>query len=162
MISLYRYGPDGKMVQTVLNDEHAALPSSFLIHKIAEEEKDKIVTFLQGAHDQILQYYMKTEQKLMPFLGKAQIISNEAEGNILLSADNVIQQGDKLTWWISPVMHTTNKLSVTTSYQGDQIEFTGTFTTLKNGLNYMTFGEALIPSKGYTIMIHNYDYVKQE
>ncbi len=161
-ISQFKYDPEGKMIQTILNDEQASLPSSFLIHKIAEEEKDKIVAFLSGVHDLILQYYLRSKDKLLPFLAKAQIISDSPEGDILLSAENVVQEGDKMTWWISSEMYTTKKLSVSTNYESEKIEFTGTFTTLTNGLNYLAFGEIIIPSMGYLVQIHNYDYLKQD
>src|SRR5215471_9045351 len=41
----------------------------------------------------------------------------------------------------------TRRVQVTTVFHGDQVDLTATFKTLKSGLTYMAFGEAIVPAK---------------
>ncbi|MEI6890504.1 MAG: hypothetical protein ACOYM0_12000 [Bacteroidales bacterium] len=52
-------------------------------------------------------------------------------------------------------------IEVHSIYNKDIVYFTGTFTRLKNGLNYMAYAEALIPSKKITLQLQNYDYIPE-
>jgi hypothetical protein len=162
LIQSYKYGPDGNVIKTVLNDEHANLPSSFLIHEIAEDEKTKLVNFLNGVHEFLLHYNLKTEDQILSFFGKAKVIPAEPGSQILASGDDVLQPGDKMTWWISPDSFTTTKLNVITTFSGDQIEFTASFNTIPGGLNYISFAEIIIPAKNLMLQLHTYDYTRVE
>jgi hypothetical protein len=48
-----------------------------------------------------------------------------------------------------------------TTFEGDEIHFTATFITLRNGLTYMGYAEMLIPAKNMTLQIQNYDYTPE-
>jgi len=47
---------------------------------------------------------------------------------------------------------------VTTIFQGDQVDLTATFKTLKSGLIYMSFGEVIVPAKQMSVQVQNFDY----
>jgi hypothetical protein len=51
------------------------------------------------------------------------------------------------------------QIQVSAPFEDGQVSVTATFQTLKSGLNHMQFATAEIPSKGVTVMIHNFDYV---
>ena len=47
---------------------------------------------------------------------------------------------------------------MTTIFQGDQVDLTATFKTLKSGLIYMSFGEVIVPAKQMSVQVQNFDY----
>ena len=47
---------------------------------------------------------------------------------------------------------------MTTIFQGDQVDLTATFKTLKSGLTYTSFGEVIVPAKQMSVQVQNFDY----
>ena len=64
-----------------------------------------------------------------------------------MTGQNVLYPGDGLTLWTDARTRQTRRVQVTTVFHGDQFDLTATFKTLKSGLTYMAFGEAIVPAK---------------
>ena len=65
-------------------------------------------------------------------------------------------------WWIDLHNHTVSKASVSTTFEGDQVEFTATYKYILPGLHYMAFAEILVPAKSIMVQLHSYDYTKTD
>jgi hypothetical protein len=158
LIEHLSYGPDGKIQRTITNNQEAKLPSSFLIHQVAEDMKTKLVTFMNDLHVFLEEYALEDQGKASVFFSKANIGSPDKDGHILVSGEDVITKGDRLLWWIDTHNYTIAKASISTTFEGDQVEFTATYKYILPGVNYMAFAEVLVPAKSITVMLHCYDY----
>jgi hypothetical protein len=158
LIEKLEYGPDGKLIRKTVNEQGAKMPTAFLIRNIAEEEKKTIEKFLYGLHDFLLKYSMKEEERVTRFIETSgwQIATDRKE--VVFTGENVVEQGDRLTWWVDLTNFSSSKIEVTTVFEGDTVTFTATFATLKEGLNYIAFAEALIPGKNLSLQVQYYDY----
>lgn len=161
LIEQERYGADGKLEKKVINDQEAKLPSSFLVHQIAEEMKTKMVTFMDGLHLFLEEYSLEDRSRGSEFFSKAMVKETGNGGDILVAASNVIVSGDRLQLWIDPHSYVVSKASVSTVFEGDQVEFTATYNNIPPGLNYMAFGEIIVPSKSLMVQLHSYDYFRK-
>jgi hypothetical protein len=161
LIQQEMYGADGKLEKKVLNDQEAKLPSSFLIHQVAEEMKTKMITFMDGLHLFLESYALDDRSKASSFFSKAMIQEIQPGGDILVVANDVIVDGDRLQWWVDPHTFEIIKASVSTVFEGEKVEFTATYKNIPPGLNYMAFAEILVPSKSLMVQLHSYDYLRK-
>jgi hypothetical protein len=161
MIEKNQYDEQGKLVQKVLNEQGAKMPTAFLIKEIAETEKENMEKFLYGLRDFLKKYSLQDPEQVKKFISAAtwQVIDSTHE--FVFTGRNVEEEGDEMIWCVEDINHSTSKIEVKTSFQGDAVHFTGTFTRLKEGLNYMAYAEAHVPSKNITLQIQNYDYITE-
>jgi hypothetical protein len=159
MIEKNQYDQQGKLVKIVLNEKGAKMPTAFLIKEIAESEKENMEKFLYGLRDFLKKYYLQETEQVKRFLEAAtwQVVDSTHE--FVFTGRNVEEEGDQMTWMVEDIHYSTCKLDVHTIFQGDAVHFTGTFTRLRDGLNYLAYAEAHIPAKNITIQIQNYDYI---
>jgi hypothetical protein len=55
----------------------------------------------------------------------------------------------------------TRRMSIMTTFQGDDVTVTATFKSLASGLNYPAYIQLNVPDKNLTVLIQNYDYINQ-
>ena len=158
LIEKMEYGPDGGLVKKTLNEQGARMPTAFLIRDIAEAEKENIEKFLYGLHDFLLKYSLKDGDRLTRFIETSGWKIGDDKKEIIFTGNNVVEQGDKLTWWVDLANYSSSKIEVSTVFEGDSITFTATFNTLKEGLNYIAYAQALIPRKELTLQVQYYDF----
>jgi hypothetical protein len=159
MIEKNLYDKQGQVVQKVLNEQGAKMPTAFLIKQIAETEKENMEKFLFGLRDFLKKYSLQETDQIKRFITAAtwQVVDSTHE--FVFTGRNVEEDGDQLTWKVEDVLYNTSRIDVLTTFQGDVIHFTATFTRLRDGLNYMAYAEAHIPAKNITLQIQNYDYM---
>jgi hypothetical protein len=161
MIEKNQYDQQGQLVQKVLNEQGAKMPKAFLIREIAEAEKENIEKFLYGLRDFLKKYSLQETEKVRQFIETAtwQVVDSTHE--FVFSGRNVENDGDRMIWWVEDVYHSTSRIEVFTTFEKDIVHFTGTFLRLRDGLNYMAYAEAFIPSKKITLQFHAYDYIRE-
>jgi hypothetical protein len=159
MIEKNQYDLQGKLVQKVLNEKGAKMPTAFLIKEIAEAEKENMEKFLYGLRDFLKKYSLQETDQVKRFIAAAtwQVVDSTHE--FVFTGRNVEEEGDQMTWMVEDIHYSTCRLEVHTLFQGDVVHFTGTFTRLRDGLNYLAYAEAHIPAKNITLQIQNYDYM---
>jgi hypothetical protein len=162
LIEHFWYGKTGKPESKIINDEEAKLPSSFLMHKIAEKMKDKIMTFMDGLHAFLESYALTSQQEGSKFFVKAVIGNPDPDGEIIVAGNDVIVPGDKMLWWIDSKSYTLSRASISTTFEGEQVEFSASYKYISPGLNYIAFAEILVPGKSITVQLHAYDYNKMD
>ena len=81
MIEKNQFGPDGKVFQKILNEQGAKMPKAFIIHEIAEEEKENMEKFLFGLRDYLKKYTLPDADQVRRFIEAAawQVIDSTHE-----------------------------------------------------------------------------------
>lgn len=161
MIEKNQYDQQGQLIHKVLNEQGAKMPKAFLIREIAESEKENMEKFLYGLRDFLKKYFLQETAQIERFIAAAtwQVVDSTHE--FVFTGRNVEEKGDQMTWMVEDNTYSTSRIDVHTTFQGDVVHFTGTFTRLRNGLNYMAYAEALIPQKNITLQLQNYDYISE-
>jgi len=75
-----------------------------------------------------------------------------------LTGNGVITPGDTFTLTVAAATGQTQKIALTTTFEGDQVTATASFTTLASGLNHLEFGEVVVAAKEMTMQLHNFGY----
>jgi hypothetical protein len=156
-IDLVNFGPDGKIQRTTLNDQSAPLPSGFFRKKIAEDEKKDVEKYLKGLGELLHQYTLPTPGAVMNFLDSSVPVPS-GPGQLMVTGQNVVQPGDSLTVYLDAATRKTQRVVVSTAFQGSPVNLTATFATLPSGLSYPAYAELLVPAKGYAIQVQNFNF----
>jgi hypothetical protein len=77
---------------------------------------------------------------------------------ILMSGSGVVVPGDRLSVWTEAATRHTHKIQVDTFFQGDAVNLTATFKTLRTGLTHVAYAEAIVPDKLLTVQVQNFNY----
>jgi hypothetical protein len=157
-IDMVGYGPDGQLQRTPLNDQGASLPGGFLRRAIAEKERKKMEEYLTGLRSLLDQYTLPTAGKVLDFINQATTTGPDASGMILMTGNSVVFPGDTISLWTNATTRHTQKVEVTTFYQGDVAMVTATFNTLYSGMNYMAYAEVKIPARELRVQVQNVDF----
>jgi hypothetical protein len=156
------FGNSGLPEKKVINDQEAKLPSTFLVHKVAEEVKAKMVGFMDGLHGFLEKYALRDQPSGSQFFSKARIGDIDPSGTILVSGNDILVKGDQVLWWIDSRNFALSKVSISTEFEGEKVEFSASYKYLLTGLNYLAFAEILVPGKDIIVQLHNYDYARTD
>jgi len=160
MIEKNMYDQQGQLVQKVLNEQGAKMPTAFLIRNIAESEKENMEKFLFGLRDFLKKYSLQETNQVQRFIETASWQVVDSTHEFIFTGRNVEEAGDQMIWMVEDINYSTSRIEVQTTFEGDLIHFTAAFNRLRNGLNYMAYAEAHIPAKNITLQIQNYDYIE--
>jgi len=152
--------PAGKQVRKVISNRETPLPSGFLIRRIAEEQKSKIVAFMSSLRGFLEKYALTDDSTRHAFFLKADITPPDARGQLMVSGSGVFTRGDMLKWWIDTRSYTITYATISTTYKGETADFSATYYLLP-GLNYMSQARIRVPSKNMVITLKFYDFVKR-
>ena len=157
-LELVNYGPGGNLQRNTVNNQSAPLPFGFIRRKIAERDRARIEQYLMGLRSLVEQYTLPSEGHVLDFMNEATISGPDASGLLEMTGQNVVYPGDALTVWTDARTRQTRRVQATTVFQGDPVDLTATFKTLKSGLTYIAFGEAIVPAKELSVQVQNFDY----
>lgn len=152
--------PDEKQIRKVISNQEAPLPSNFIIRKIAEDQKSKLIAFMSDLRNFLEKYALTDDNTRHDFFSKANITTPDTRGLLLVSGKDVLTKGDKLKWWIDTRHYTVTYATISTTYKGENVEFTATYYLLP-GLNYMSQAQIRVPSKNISVSLKFYDFMKQ-
>ena len=155
------YGPGGQLQKTILNDQPSAMPRGFLRKRIAEKEKAKMEKYLKSLQHVLDEYTLPTSGKIIDFISQATITAPDANGMLTITGNNVVQPGDTITMTILASTRQPRSMSITTSFEQDEVTVSATFKTLNSGLNHVGYAEVNVPMKNLTLQVQNYDYFNQ-
>lgn len=151
--------PNGRQVRRVISNQEAPLPSTFLIRQIAEDQKSKIINFMNDFQIFLEKYALTDDSTRHAFFSRADIKGPDTRGQLLVSGSNVITRGDKLKWWIDTRSYTITYATISTIFKGVTADFSATYYLLP-GLNYMAQAKIRVPSKKMIITLKFYDFIK--
>ena len=161
---LVSYGPDGELQRSLINDDPAKVPGGFFRRAVAEDKKKEMEKLIHHVGKLVDQYTLPTAGKVIDFISQAQIsplTSPEGKTILQLNGNNVVVPGDSFAMTVDGTTLRPISLQITTTYEDSQVTVSATFHTGAAGLNHLQFATVLLPDKGLTINIHNYDYVPQ-
>jgi hypothetical protein len=153
-----QYGPDDWLQRIVQNEQGASLPFGFLRRAIAENKRQEMETFLKGLRSLLDQYTLPTAGKVLDFMDKATTTLADDGRLILMSGTNVVVPGDSLSVWTEAATRHTHKIQVHTFFQGDAVNLTAAFKTLRRGLTHVDYAEVLVPGKNLSVQVQNFNY----
>lgn len=160
-IDTVTWGPNGQPQHTLLNDQSNPLPSGFFRKKIAEADREKMEKYLQALRTFLHQYTLPTAGAVINFISTTPIPPPGPGGLLQLSGGSVVVPGDTVSLTINAPTQQTQRMSVMTTFQGDEVTLTVTFKTLQSGLNYPAYVQINVPDKNLSVLIQNYDYINQ-
>jgi hypothetical protein len=143
-----------------LNDQNAPLPRGFLRKAVAEDEKQKLETYLTGLRGLLDQYTLPTTGKVLDFMMSATPMGPDAAGLFSMVGNNVVLPGDSLTIWVNGITRHVARIQVNSTFQGDPVQLHATFSTLPSGLNYVAYAEATVPTKQLSVQVQNFNYAR--
>jgi hypothetical protein len=152
--------PDEKQIRKVVSNHEAPLPSNFIIRQIAEDQKSKLVAFMNDLRNFLEKYALTDDNARHDFFSKATITTPDARGLLLVSGSDVLIKGDKLKWWIDTRHYTVSYATISTTYKGVNVDFSATYYLLP-GLNYMSQAQIRVPSKNISVSLKFYDFMKR-
>jgi hypothetical protein len=162
LIEEFGYTQDGRLVKKVVNDQEAKLPSSFLVHQVAEEMKTRLVGFMNDLRVFLKEYALEDEAGRRSFFARAEIGAPDPGGQVLVTCRDVLVKGDKLQWWVDLNNYSVSRASVSTIFDGDTVEFTTTNKYFPSGMQSMALAEILVPAKSIMVQLHFYDFTRHE
>lgn len=152
--------PDGRQIRKVISNKEAPLPTTFIIHKIATDQKAKIISFMTDLRAFLEKYALTDDSKRHSFFTAADISLPDAKGQLIVSGSDVFAKGDKLKWWIDTKSYTITYATILTTFRGVSADFSATYSSLP-GLNYMAVAKIKVPDKNMVIDLKFYDFVKR-
>jgi hypothetical protein len=156
-LDLVNIGMDGKLQRTIMNDQSAPLPRGFLRRAIAEGKKKDVKQYIQGLGELLHKYTLPTPGAVLDFLETATTMPS-GPGQLMVTGQNVVQPGDSLTIYLDAATKKTQRVIVSTTFQGNPVNLSATFATLASGLNYPAYAEVVVPAKGYDVRVQNFNY----
>ncbi|MGA8893428.1 MAG: hypothetical protein WB493_17845 [Anaeromyxobacteraceae bacterium] len=156
-LDLVNIGLDGKLQRTIMNDQSAPLPRGFIRRAIAEGKKKDLQQYIQGLGELLHKYTLPTPGAVLNFLDTATTVPS-GPGQLMVTGQNVVQPGDSLTIYLDAATKKTQRVTVSTTFQGNPVSLTATFATLASGLNYPAYAEVVVPAKGYDVKVQNFNY----
>jgi hypothetical protein len=160
-IDTVTWGPDGQPQHTLLNDQSNPLPRGFLRKRVAEKEREETEKYLKDLRAFLHQYTLPTAGQVINFISTTSIPAPGPGGVLQLTGGGVVVPGDTVSISIYAPTKETRRMSIMTSFQGDEVTVTTTFKTLASGLNYPAYIQMNVPDKNLTVLIQNYDYINQ-
>ena len=73
----------------------------------------------------------------------------------------MVVPGDTVSFTIDAPTRQTQRMTIMTTLEGDEVTVTATFKTLASGLNYPAYLQMNVPDKNLSVLIQNYDYINQ-
>lgn len=159
-LEMLHYDPFGQLQRSVLNDSSAPLPRGFLRKAVAEDEKQKLETYLTGLRGLLEQYTLPSTGKVLDFMMSATPMGPDAAGLFSMVGNNVVLPSDSLTIWVNGITRHVARIQVNSSFQGDPVQLHATFSTLPSGLNYVAYAEATVPTKQLSVQVQNFNYTR--
>jgi hypothetical protein len=153
-----QYGPDGRLQRMVENEQGASLPHGFIRRAIAEKKRKQMEEYLKELRSLLDQYTLPTAGKVLDFMDQATATLADDGRLILMRGTSVVVPGDSLSVWTEAATRKTHKIQVNSFFQGDAVNLTATFKTLRRGLNHVDYAEVIVPGKNLSIQVQNFNY----
>jgi hypothetical protein len=153
-----QYGPDDQLQRIIENEQGASLPFGFIRRAIAEKKQKEMETYLKGLRGLLDQYTLPSAGKVLDFMDKATTTLADDGRMILMSGTSVVVPEDSLSIWTDASTRHTRKMQVNTFFQGDAVNLTATFKTLRSGMTHVDYAEVVVPGKNLSVQVQNFNY----
>ena len=107
----------------------------------------------------LMQYTLPDVAAINNFLGKARINPTDEPGQTMLSSNNVIQSGDRMTMYINKQDKKVQKTTVFTNYENDSVFVEINQGQLPEGINYIKEMKLDVSTKEIQLKVENFNYI---
>lgn len=139
-----------ELSRTVAEQKKPIVPMRRLL---ARRKAEKSKEWFQGLQEQLGRYH-----KLPDLTGRTQM--EMVNGQAVVTAQDVVQPGDKLTVFVDPKTRQPLQGEVQTQYDGSSVKIHLDFTQIEPGLATVTKTVCEVPDHEVTIRVTNSDYAK--
>ena len=155
------WGPNGQPQHTTLSDQGNPPPQGFFFRRrIEEAERQQMETYLTSLRTFLHQYTLPSAGQIINLISTSPILPVPG-GMLQVSGSSVVVPGDTVSATFSATTRLTQRMTMMTFFQGDEVTVTVTFKSLANGLNYAAYTQVNVPNKNLTLLIQNYDFINQ-
>lgn len=155
------WAPDGTLQKTLIS----APPEQKDRHGVRKHVADKDIANFKEWADSLVEltkkYMTPTPGEMMDFYSKA-TMTPAPNGGVAAVESGFIQPGDKVTFTIDPATHKPTQFAFTTALDGDPVSGTVVYGVVPGGgPQYAQQTTVNVPAKQVTLVLENFNYVKQ-
>lgn len=158
-----KYGPDGKVVKTLIGAPPPEKQMGRLKKKVVEKKVGEMKDYMEQAGQLIQHYVPPSPEDLAAALkaGKADLSKNEAQA-VQLQFKDYYKPGDAMTLQFDPATKKLRKLSVDSflDEEKDKVTLDVGFQSLPDGTNYVADTLLRADAKQIEVKVQNLDYKK--
>jgi hypothetical protein len=157
-VSAISIGPDGKLVDQVIDKVSTTEQKPGLRGAIQDKERDEIKAYVKSAIDLVTQYIFMTKGQMVDLFDKGTI--SELNGTLQVQGFNFIVQGDNLQFIYNMTSLETKSQTVSTVLNGDPVKAQVVY-KLVNGVNVVDNFTLDLPAKGLNATVTNSAFAKK-
>lgn len=157
-ISAISIGPDGKLVDQVIDKVSTTAQKPGIRGAIQDKERDEIKAYVKGAVDLVNQYIFMTKGQMVDLFDKGTV--SELNGNLQVQAFNFITQGDNLQFIYNISSLETISQTISTVMNGDPVKAQVVY-KLVNGVNVVDNITLTLPAKELNATVTNSAFAKK-
>jgi hypothetical protein len=154
------WAPDGTLQKTLISAPPEEKKRRGLRKHIAESEIADFKKWLGDLTELVKQYMAPTPGQMMDFYSKA-TMTPAPNGGAAAIGTNFIQPGDKVTYYLDPATHQPTSYSFRTTLQGDTVSANVIYGTVAGGPQYASQITVAVLAKQVTMVVQNFNYLKQ-
>lgn len=157
-VDVVSYGPDGQLQRSVLQTEGHVNGRKVPSRDLAESERLNAREYLTGLRDLLDRYTLPLTGKVRDFWNRAIASARQAYGLFATTGRNLVQPGDTLSLWVDPRTGHAQRITVSSTFEGEPVTLTATFETLPSGLNHLAYAEVTVPAKQISLQVQNFNF----
>lgn len=158
-LELVRYDSSGYEQRTTL-DQKLPKQKKRIAGRIQQKKMGEMKEWGENVKSLLMKYTLPDLASLNNFLAKASINPTEEPGQTVLTSNNVIQSGDRMTMYINEKDKKILKTQVFTSYETDSVYVEITHGQLPEGINYIKEMKLDISTKEIQLKVENFNYIR--
>ncbi len=158
-LELVRYDSSGYEQRTTL-DQKLPKQKKRIAGRVQQKKMGEMKEWGENVKSLLMKYTLPDIASLNNFLAKASINPTEEPGQTVLTSNNVIQSGDRMTMYINEKDKTIQKTQVFTSYETDSVFVEITHGQLPEGINYIKEMKLDISTKKIQLKVENFNYIR--
>ncbi len=156
-LELVRYDSNGDEQRSILNQKTPERKKR-IAGRIQKKKMKEMNEWGDNIKSLLMQYTLPDLSGLISFLDKASIKSTEEPGQIMLTSNNVIQSGDRMTIYINKNDKSIQKTEVFTRHEADSVHLEILHGHLPAGLNYIKEMNLDISTREIRLKVENFNY----
>ncbi len=158
-LELVRYDSNGYEQRSILSQKQPKQKKR-VAGRVQKKKMGEMNEWGENVKSLLMKYSLPDLASLNGFLGKASINPAEEPGQTVLTSNNVIQSGDRMTMYINSKDKKILKTQVFTSYETDSVYVEITHGQLPEGINYIKEMKLDISTKEIQLKVENFNYIR--
>ena len=157
-LELVRYDSHGQEQRSTLTEQKPKQKKR-IAGRVQKNKMGEMQKWGASVKSLLMQYTLPDVAALNNFLGKARINPTDEPGQTMLSSNNVIQSGDRMTMYINKQDKKVQKTTVFTNYENDSVFVEINQGQLPEGINYIKEMKLDVSTKEIQLKVENFNYI---